>query len=93
MTKVFGSVVSSAIAGLMTSNMALAEKAAPKKEANAKTEMVCKNNTCKGHASCTGFGNASCAGKNECAGYGTLNKSDKASCEKDKKGVWTELKK
>lgn len=93
MNKAFGSLVSTAIAGLMVSSPALASSHDKKAPTGAAKDaaMACQNNTCKGHATCKGFGNASCSGKNECKGHGTLKAKNEAECTKAA-GVWTAKK-
>jgi hypothetical protein len=87
MNKVFGSLIASAVAGIVASAPALANE--PAKEAGHK--MACQNNSCKGKAACKGFGNNACMGHNECKGHGILKAKDEASCKKAG-GVWTESK-
>ena len=72
----------------MAANIVCADIATP---ANAKTEKVCQNNSCKGKADCMGFGNDSCKGANECKGNGILNAKTKAACIK-KAGLWVTKK-
>ncbi len=98
-SKVFGSLVAGAVAGLFAANIALAEDAkTPKKDAKkpaaaapakaaAAADMACANNGCKGKAECKGFGNEGCAGQNACKGHGTLKAKDAAECTK-KGGEW-----
>lgn len=88
MNKVFGSMVATAVAGLVMASPALAQGGSPAPEAK---KMACENNTCKGKASCKGFGNDTCAGKNACKGHGTVKAKDEAACKK-KGGTWAEVK-
>ena len=75
----------------MAASSALAADAPAAADKKAKTEYVCQNNQCKGHADCMGFGNDSCKGHNECKGHGTLKAKNKAECEK-KTGLWVAKK-
>ena len=87
MNKVFGSIVATAVAGIMVAAPAAkAEDTAPGGE-----KMGCQNNTCKGKAACKGFDNASCAGKNSCKGHGIVKAKDEAACTK-KGGTWAAMK-
>lgn len=86
MNKVFGSIVASAVAGLVVSAPVLAsEPAAPAKK------WACQNNTCKGKSACKGFGNNTCKGHNECKGHGVVTAKDEAACKKAG-GTWAEAK-
>jgi len=85
MNKVFGSFVASAVASLVVSAPLLADN---HDKAAAGEKMACQNNSCKGKASCKGFGNDSCAGHNECKGHGILKAKNEAACKKAG-GVWT----
>ena len=75
----------------LAANAAMAADAPAAKKAEAKVEMVCQNNSCKGKAECMGFGNASCKGANECKGKGILEAKNKAKCIK-KTGLWVAKK-
>ena len=85
--KAFGALAATAMAGLLSSGIALAKDAAHgKKEggkanASEKTAGVCKSNSCAGHVA---------GGKNECAGHVVEGVTTKDVCEKDGKGTWTE---
>lgn len=85
-TKLIGALLVS-----LAANAAMAADAPAAKKADAKVEMLCQNNSCKGKADCMGFGNASCKGANECKGQGTLEAKNKAECTK-KKGLWVAKK-
>lgn len=75
----------------LAATSAMAADAPAAKMADAKAEMVCQNNSCKGKADCMGFGNASCKGANECKGHGILEAKNKAECTK-KTGLWVAKK-
>lgn len=81
-TKLIGALLVS-----LAANAALAADAPAVKKADAKVEMACQNNSCKGKSECMGFGNAGCAGGNECKGKGILKAKTEADCVK-KTGLW-----
>jgi hypothetical protein len=87
MKQVLGAIATTTIAGLMVAGAARAEDKAPAAKADAKTEMGCQNNSCKGHSACKGFGNDTCKGHNECKGHGSLKAKDEAACKKAG-GTW-----
>jgi hypothetical protein len=87
MNKVFGSIVASAVAGIVMAAPVLAEDAAKSEGA----KMACQNNSCKGKAACKGFGNNACKGQNSCKGHGITKAPDAASCKKTG-GLWMEMK-
>ena len=90
MNKLFGTVVSSAIAGALSAS-SFANEAA-KKPADSKTaEMACQNNSCKGKADCKGFGNDACGGANSCKGKGALHQTTEKACT-EKGGKWVAKK-
>lgn len=85
-TKLIGALLVS-----LAANAAMSADAPEAKKDDAKVEMLCQNNSCKGKADCMGFGNASCKGANECKGHGTLEAKDKSACTK-KGGLWVAKK-
>lgn len=89
MNRVFGSMVASAVAGIVISAPAFSDTHDKPAKAD---KMACQNNSCKGKASCMGFGNSTCASKNECKGHGILKAKDEAACTKAG-GTWTAAKK
>jgi hypothetical protein len=89
--KAFGALAATAMAGLLTSGIALAKDHAGKKDSgkggkaksSEKVAGVCKSNSCAGHVA---------GGKNECAGHVVEGVTSKDACEKDGKGTWTDGK-
>jgi uncharacterized membrane protein len=82
-------MIGALLVSMAASSALAADTPAPSKK--AKTEYVCQNNQCKGHADCMGFGNDSCKGHNECKGQGILKAKNKAECTK-KTGLWVAKK-
>ncbi len=88
--KPFGAIAATALAGILSSSVALADthgKGNPKESDKAgkskgteKVAGVCKSNSCAGHVA---------GGKNECAGHVVEGIASKDQCEKDGKGTWS----
>lgn len=83
-SKMFGSMVAGAVAGLLMGGVALAKdakKAAEKKDGKtAAGEGWCKSNECAGKVA---------GAKNECKGHMACQGMTKAGCEKEHHGSWT----
>lgn len=84
-SKMFGTLVAGAVAGLVTGGVALAKdakKATEKKEEKkaAAGEGWCKANECGGKVA---------GSKNSCKGQAACQGITKAACEKDGHGTWT----
>ncbi len=74
-----GAVIATAVAGLFSARVALAEDAGTAKGA-AEVKVHCQGiNSCKGKGECGGATH-DCAGKNECKGKGWIETSD-ADCK------------
>jgi len=81
-SKIMGTLVASAFAGALASNMAFANK----HEGAKGGDHYCSPG-CKGQSECKGHGNT-CKGHNDCGGKGWVKAKDEAEC-KGKGGAWT----
>lgn len=88
-SKLFGTLAAGAVAGMLFSGSAFAEKGkkkAAKKEAKpAAAEGWCKSNDCGGKVKDAD----GTAAKNECAGKMACKGIKKEDCEKDAAGTWS----